>query len=456
MSRLQSARTTHLQKDVVPAAIKLLMSRAKNLTVINAPLLEICHIEMGQSPLGSECNSDGYGIGLIGGPADLGLQYPEPKKWTTKATKISQPGDIIVCVRATIGEPRWSDGEYCLGRGVAGLRPISDALDARFLFRVIQDCEDELKSKGTGTTFKTISKGHLESIKVPMIDIKHQKLIAEFIDWLDTTSPTSFSINDAPKLPVEYEKQRRIVRRIEALAERVREALSLRERAVEETEALFADFISNIPIEEKHWKTVDFALSKHKGAIHSGPFGSDLTHDEFVESGVAAIGTRDILVNKFSLNSGWYITLERFNRLKQYQIFPGDVLVTIIGGSIGRFCVVPLNVPLAFTTKHVIAMQFNPEITEPRFASYMLNFHLRCRETMFSQTAGSAQPSLNISKIKSIEFPAPPLDEQRRIVAHLDAVQARVDELRRLQAETQQELRALLPAILDRAFKGEL
>ena len=46
--------------------------------------------------------------------------------------------------------------------------------------------------------------------------------------------------------------------------------------------------------------------------------------------------------------------------------------------------------------------------------------------------------------------------EQRRIVAELDALQAEVDALKRLQAETATELDALLPAVLDRAFKGEL
>ena len=46
--------------------------------------------------------------------------------------------------------------------------------------------------------------------------------------------------------------------------------------------------------------------------------------------------------------------------------------------------------------------------------------------------------------------------EQRRIVAYLDSVQARLASLRKLQAETQEELDALLPSVLDRAFKGEL
>jgi len=53
-------------------------------------------------------------------------------------------------------------------------------------------------------------------------------------------------------------------------------------------------------------------------------------------------------------------------------------------------------------------------------------------------------------------MPLSPLPEQRRIVAYLDALQAKVDALRRLQADTGAELNALLSAMLDRTFKGEL
>ena len=49
-----------------------------------------------------------------------------------------------------------------------------------------------------------------------------------------------------------------------------------------------------------------------------------------------------------------------------------------------------------------------------------------------------------------------PLDEQRRIVAYLDGLQAKVDALRKLQLKSGEELSALMPSILDKAFKGEL
>jgi len=53
-------------------------------------------------------------------------------------------------------------------------------------------------------------------------------------------------------------------------------------------------------------------------------------------------------------------------------------------------------------------------------------------------------------------MPVPPLHDQRQIVAELDALQAEVDALKRLQANTAAELNAMLPAILHQAFKGDL
>jgi type I restriction enzyme S subunit len=63
---------------------------------------------------------------------------------------------------------------------------------------------------------------------------------------------------------------------------------------------------------------------------------------------------------------------------------------------------------------------------------------------------------LNLSNIRSLTLPLPPLEEQRRIVAHLDALQAKLDAVRAAQAATAAELDALLPSVLNQAFAGNL
>jgi type I restriction enzyme S subunit len=76
-------------------------------------------------------------------------------------------------------------------------------------------------------------------------------------------------------------------------------------------------------------------------------------------------------------------------------------------------------------------------------------------EQIIPMSKGSASPHLNIGSLRKFKFILPPLDEQRRIVAYLDGLQAKVNELRELQVKSVEELSALMPSILDKAFKGE-
>lgn len=283
-----------------------------------------------------------------------------------------------------------------------------------------------------------------------------------FIDQVQAKGSTNYAaIRPSDVLSYEIplpllEEQQRIVARIEEFTPKIEEARELRREAIEEAETIISRVISNLSFDKRHWTTIRASILDKKGSVRSGPFGSQLHHDEFVEAGVAAIGTRDVQVHRFILNSGWYVTHHKFEQFKRYQVFPGDVLGTIVGASIGRFCVVPESVPLAFTTKHVIALTLDHSKALSEFISYLLNFHTRCRTSLFVQSEGSAQPSLNSTKILETEIPLPDIPEQKRIVAYLDDLQAKVDTLRRLQAETAAELNALLPSVLDKAFKGEL
>jgi type I restriction enzyme, S subunit len=255
-----------------------------------------------------------------------------------------------------------------------------------------------------------------------------------------------------PPLP----EQRRIVMRIEELGTKINEARGLRRRATEAAEALVSARISRLFEHDTCWTRVENAVSKCKGAVRSGPFGSQLHHEEFTESGVVAIGTRDVQTNRLEFKSGWFVSTDKFAQLQRYRVLPRDLLCTIVGASIGRFCVVPSDIPLAFTTKHVQALTLDFEKADPHFVSLMLNFHRRSRDSLFSRVEGSAQPSLNATKVLATALPLPSLSEQRRVVAYFNELQQKVVTLQALQTKIAEELDALLPSILDKAFAGVL
>jgi type I restriction enzyme S subunit len=92
----------------------------------------------------------------------------------------------------------------------------------------------------------------------------------------------------------------------------------------------------------------------------------------------------------------------------------------------------------------------------PEFATVALNSHLgrSVIEPMCATTAGNL--GISASKLKTVPVPVPPLAEQRRIVAYLDDLHAKVESVKKLQEESKAELNALMPSILSRAFAGEL
>lgn len=149
------------------------------------PLSNVCEIIMGQAPVGSSYNENGEGLALIAGAGDFGQTTPEPKKYTTEASKISKFDDLILCIRATIGDLNWSDKEYCLGRGVAGLRPIAHMLDKNYLWHFIGANKNQLSAKGTGSTFKQVSRSHIAEWEIPLPPLTEQKRIAAILDKAD-------------------------------------------------------------------------------------------------------------------------------------------------------------------------------------------------------------------------------------------------------------------------------
>ncbi|MBW1895866.1 MAG: restriction endonuclease subunit S [Deltaproteobacteria bacterium] len=126
----------------------------------------------------------------------------------------------------------------------------------------------------------------------------------------------------------------------------------------------------------------------------------------------------------------------------------GTVLISIaatIGavGILGFDCCIPDS---------IVAATPKPG-TESEFVYHYLGFLRTHLEDVAPQ---SAQKNINLKILSALPFPTVSESEQREVTNYLDGVQAKVDRLKALQAKTAAKLDALLPSILDRAFKGEL
>lgn len=134
----------------------------------------------------------------------------------------------------------------------------------------------------------------------------------------------------------------------------------------------------------------------------------------------------------------------------------GDALLARVGAGIGEAAMIDRDIDFAFYVSLALLRPI-AEIILPEFLVHWLNApNGRAQSRGQTLGKGHSQGNLNLKLLRGFLVPLPPLSKQRRIVAYLDGMQAKVDALRQLQAETTAELEALLHAVLDRAFKGEL
>ena len=105
----------------------------------------------------------------------------------------------------------------------------------------------------------------------------------------------------------------------------------------------------------------------------------------------------------------------------------------------------------------LIRLRPNYSKVEPRFLELALSSPFSQKHLVRRKT-GLADAQVNISQsiLKLTPIAYPLIMEQRRIVTYLDNLQFKLDSLKRHQSETAAELDALLPAVLERAFRGEL
>jgi type I restriction enzyme S subunit len=251
-------------------------------------------------------------------------------------------------------------------------------------------------------------------------------------------------------------EQRRIVGRIEALAARVAEAQSLRREASEEAEFLaFATarkIFSNL--DSKIIELGDL-VDESRNGIQTGPFGAQLGSGDFLESGHPVITIGNVQYSGLETGKLKFISEEKAKQLSRFLVQEGDILFARMG-TVGRCCVVPKEAEGWVFNYHLIRVALDKSRVEPRYIHWLIRASQDIEDKLDDKIRGATREGVNSKIVASLPCRVPPLEEQRRLVAYLDGLQEQVSALRAAQAETEKELSALMPSVLDRAFKGKL
>ena len=144
-------------------------------------LKEISEIILGQSPPSSTYNTVGAGLPFYQGKLEFGKLYPTPRKWCTAPKKIAQKGDVFISIRAPVGPTNLCPEKSAVGRGLAAIRGLH-GIQPFFLLHLLRRFENEIASRGTGTTFNAITGNQLKTFQIPLPPLPEQKQIVSELE----------------------------------------------------------------------------------------------------------------------------------------------------------------------------------------------------------------------------------------------------------------------------------
>lgn len=243
-----------------------------------------------------------------------------------------------------------------------------------------------------------------------------------FVDWVSSQTAGAKMPRVSMKIFWDFEiplppltEQKRIVAildKADAVRRKRQQAIHLADEFLRSVFLdMFGDFV------DSGWKqsSVEKIASK-KGGLRTGPFGSQLLHSEFVESGISVLGIDNAVDNNFKWGKQRFITPEKYERLKKYTVYPGDVLITIMG-TCGRCAVLPEDIPVAINTKHLCCITVDASKCLPDYLHAFFLYHKIARNYLKAATKGAIMDGLNMGIIKEMPILLPPLKLQHKFSA---------------------------------------
>ncbi len=374
-----------------------------------AELSEISEVILGQSPPGTSYNADGEGMPFLQGKTEFGDLRPSFRKWTTDPRKIARPDDVLLSVRAPVGPTNLAPIECCIGRGLAALRPLG-GIGSMYVLYGMRATERTLAAEATGTTFEAVTGAQVRAHRLPVAPLNEQRrIVAAIEEHLSRLDAADASLDAAS-------------RRVNVLRDTV-------------SRAVLGDF-PTVPL-------VEVAA---------------------VASGQTPKGLETLLAGPIP-----YYKVGDMNAADGRRMGPARAYVTEAGASAARLRIYPAGAvvfpkrggAIATNKKRILtvpaAVDLNTMAVVPG-ERLLAEFLLAYLETvdLGSLADGSNVPQINHGDITPLKVPLPPLEEQRRIVAEVEARLSALDALRASIERAQRRSAALRAAVLAKAFRGEL
>lgn len=333
-------------------------------------LKDLVDIQMGQSPESKFYNYDKIGLPFYQGKADFGKINPTPKMWCSKSKKEAKPNDILISVRAPVGDLNINNEQSCIGRGLAAITCKSD-VDMMYLYYHLKYLKPQLRHISTGSTFESINRSQLENL------IIKYKSYTEQIKISNTLQVVQRQIDVKESLLGLYD-------------------LLIKSRFVE----LFGD----IELNEKKWQKIKFdelIRSANNGLARRGNN----------KDGNIVLRLIELQENSINYSSPNRIFLTDDEK-KRYRLLDGDLLFARVNGNpnnVGRCAPFYECEEQVYHNDHIIRTSCDKSQLDSVFAAYLFNSEYGKNRISKKIKTSAGQYTINQEGLKSIEIILPPI-----------------------------------------------
>ena len=193
-------------------------------------------------------------------------------------------------------------------------------------------------------------------------------------------------------------------------------------------------------------KLVELTIDSKNGLVR-GPFGGSLKKEDFVDAGYLVYEQRHAIHNDFEYEK-YYITHEKYNKMIRFTVFPGDLIMSCSGVTLGRIAEVPLNAKKGIINQALLKISLNHSIINNQFFIHQFRSK-EIQGILFDSSRGSGIPNLPaMTEIRQIEFICPPIELQNEFASLVQ----QVDKLKFIVEEQLKLMNELLNKKMDEYF----
>ena len=454
-------------------------------------------IVMGQSPASKTYNHSGAGLPFFQGKAEFGDLYPTINMYCSQPKKIAKQGATLLSVRAPVGPTNLTQHKCCIGRGLAALHPCGE-IEPKFLLYLFRSIEPVISGKGTGSTFKSITKGFVEDLEFDLPPLLEQhRIVARIEELFSELDKGVESLKTARaqlkvyrqavlkhafegKLTAQWRKENKDkLEKPEQLLARIRQERSARyERQLQEWRIAVKEWEGKgkpgrKPLKPK--KPLEIAgvpddVSAKLPQLPEGWMWVLLGNISDVSGGLTKNQKRNSLPRKMkylrvaNVYSDKILTDDVYKigvtegEAKKVAIKVGDLLIVEGNGSIeqiGRVAVWEGELPACGHQNHLIRVRLATK-SAPRFFLQFLLSPLGRDLIVKESSSTSGLHTLSISKVSNLIVPVASSSEESEVVVQIEE---RLSKVYKALEEVDTQLarsKALHQSILMKAFAGQL